>query len=99
MQSPTYNALYAKSIPALSTELLPILSQPAAVLDLLLKNEENDFGSAAWFLTTQCTKDVRTALQSGSEQGWEQYISTCVGTTATGDRKAVWQRAVKALGV
>lgn len=69
------------------------------MLELLLSNEDYDFGSAAWFLTTQCSKSVRSSLQAGTEAGWEQYITGCVGTTVTSDRKQFWQRAMKALGV
>lgn len=68
MQSPAYNKKYATSIPSLKDEA----SQAAnvgEVLDLLLDNKEYDFGSGAWFLTTQCSCDVRTALQKGDEQG------------------------------
>lgn len=74
-------------------------SDPAGLLDLLLQNEEYDFGSGAWFLTTQCTPDVRTQLQSGSEAGWAAFITSCVGTDANEERKAYWSRAAQALGV
>lgn len=96
MQSPAYNKKYATSIPSLKIKV----SQSAnagEVLDLLLANKEYDFGSGAWFLTTQCSGDVRTALQKGDEQGWEGYITGCVGTEASQGRKAYWERAVGAL--
>jgi hypothetical protein len=99
MQSPTFNSKYAASIPALSSKLSSVSNDPAGTLDLLLSDEVYDFGSAAWFLTSQCSSDVRTQLQSGSEGGWESYISSCVGTTVTDARKAYWTRAVQALGV
>lgn len=101
MQSPTFNIQYAASIPALASKLSAINANqdPAAVLDLLLADETYDFGSAAWFLTTQCQPDVRSALQSGSEDGWERYITQCVGTTVTDERREYWNRAVQVLGV
>lgn len=99
MQSPTYNQQYAASIPALASQYRSVSGNVSAVLDLLLSDETYDFGSAAWFLTSQCTPAVRAALQSGSEAGWEGYITSCVGTTVTDDRKAYWTRAVQALGV
>ncbi|KAJ9401506.1 hypothetical protein DTO282F9_1703 [Paecilomyces variotii] len=99
MQSPTYNSKYASSLPDLKTKLSSVTNNPAGLLDLLLANEDYDFGSGAWFLTTQCEDSVRKQLQTGSESGWEAYISQCVGTTVTDDRKAYWQRAVEALGV
>ncbi|KAJ5669241.1 hypothetical protein N7462_010311, partial [Penicillium macrosclerotiorum] len=98
MQSPAYNKKYASSIPALADKLPAVADSPVDLLDLLRDNETYDFGSGAWFLTTQCSDDVRSALQSGSETGWEQYISGCVMTTVTDERKAYWQRATKALG-
>lgn len=99
MQSPTFNKKYASSLPDLAEKLPSVSDSPADLLDLLRANETYDFGSGAWFLTTQCSSDVRTALQKGDEAGWSRYISECVGTTVTDDRKAYWKRAVGALGV
>lgn len=99
MQMPPYNLKYAESISELSDKLGPVRDDPAKVLDLLLSDEKYDFGSGAWFLTSHCSSDVRDALKSGSEAGWKRYISDCVGTTATDDRKAYWTRAAQALGV
>lgn len=99
MQSPSFNDKYASSIPELADAYAAATGDVAAILNLLLSDEKYDFGSAAWFLTTQCSESVREALQTGSEQGWEGYISGCVGTTVTDDRKAYWSRAVEALGV
>ena len=95
MQSPTYNKKYATSIPSLKDKSQCVTA--GEVLDLLLANKEYDFGSGAWFLTTQCSSDVRTALQKGDEQGWEGYITGCVGTEASQGRKVYWKRAVGAL--
>lgn len=98
MQSPAYNKKYASSIPALKDKAAKV-SDPADLLDLLRGDETYDFGSGAWFLTTQCSKDVRAKLQKGDEAGWQMYISDCVGTSVTDERKEYWERAVKALGV
>lgn len=97
MQSPDYNALYAESLPDLQKDLAPISGKPEAVLDLILTKDAHDFGSAAWFLATQCSPAVRNALRSGGEDGWRKYITSCVGTTVTEDRREVWERAVEAL--
>lgn len=99
MQSPSYNKEYASSLPALNSSVSKVSNDPAALLDLLRGNETYDFGSGAWFLTTQCSSNVRKQLQSGSESGWQLYISDCVGTSVTEERKAYWEKAVKALGV
>ncbi|KAL9131127.1 MAG: hypothetical protein Q9175_006849 [Cornicularia normoerica] len=99
MQSPEYNLKYAQSIPALAPYLKEIqTSNVAAVLNLLIKYTNYDFGSAAWFLSSQCSDSVRSGLQSGSAAGFSAYI-TCIGTTETSDRDAYHQRAVTALGV
>ena len=99
MQSPKYNLMYAQSIPALGPYLQKTdTSDPKAVLDLLTTYINYDFGSAAWFLTSQCDHSVRSGLQSGSAAGFSAYIA-CIGTTETSDRHAYYQRAVTALGV
>jgi len=97
MQSPTFNAEYAASIPALASKLLSASSNPASVLNLLLSDEAYDFGSGAWSLSTQYSQEVRSALQSGSESGWTAYITQCVSTTVTDARMEYWKRAVNAM--
>ena len=93
MQSPAFNSKYAASLN------VAVSSDAAQTLDKLVENLEWDFGSGAWFLTTQCSADVRSALQAGSEAGWQRYITECVQTQVTDQRKEYWQKAVKALGV
>ncbi|KAJ5375460.1 hypothetical protein N7517_007466 [Penicillium concentricum] len=99
MQSPSYNKKYASSLPDLKDKLPSVSNSPADLLDLLRNDAATDFGSAAWFLTTQCSKEVRAALADGSETGWQRFISDCVGTSVTDERKEYWERAVKAIGV
>ncbi|CAK4028201.1 Hypothetical predicted protein [Lecanosticta acicola] len=65
---------------------------PTAVLDLVNATNELSFGSAAWFLTTQCDSSVRAALDAGT--GWEQYLTSCIGTTATAERAAVYAKVM-----
>ncbi|CDM37528.1 hypothetical protein DTO013E5_7675 [Penicillium roqueforti] len=98
MQSPSFNKKYAASLPALKDKLATV-NGPAELLDLLRNDGATDFGSGAWFLTTQCSKEVRAALADGSETGWQRFISDCVGTSVTDERKEYWERAVKAIGV
>ncbi|KAM5455162.1 hypothetical protein MaudCBS49596_001802 [Microsporum audouinii] len=97
MQMPKYNALYAKSISELRGKIGPKLMNVDAVLDLLLSKDDYDFGSAAWFLTSQCTPAVRTALQSGSEDGWSKYLTECIGTSVTDERKKYWTKAMESV--
>ncbi|KAJ5337483.1 hypothetical protein MYU51_021179 [Penicillium brevicompactum] len=75
MQSPAFNKKYAKSIPELKSRFYFVENIPADLLDLLRENKTYDFGSGAWFLTTYCSKEVRSALQDGSEKGWKNYIT------------------------
>ncbi|KAL4801679.1 hypothetical protein BDV18DRAFT_148545 [Aspergillus unguis] len=98
MQSPDFNKLYAASIESLADRFEAVKDQPGAVLDLLLEDSSVDFGSGAWFLTTQCEDSVREGLKSGSEDGWKGFITGCVGTEANDQRKSYWQKAVEALG-
>ena len=98
MQSAAFNLVYAQSIPALSASVAGESTAPNEVLDLLTMNDEYDFGSAAWYLSTQCSESIRDGLQNGSPASWQAYISGCVGTTPTPDRQAYWQRAAQAFG-
>ncbi|KAI9848493.1 MAG: hypothetical protein M1838_000493 [Thelocarpon superellum] len=108
MQSAAFNKEYAASIPSLASQFSSLASQgdddttENAIRQLVLA-DQYDFASAAWFLTSQCSSAVRSALQgsSGSEgvalQAWQDYISSCVGTSPTSDRQAYWEKAVTAL--
>lgn len=100
MQLPPWNLLYASSLPPLAAQLPALASTDVdGVRALLLATDDVDFGSAAWFLTTQCGPDVRTGLRTGGRQGWEAYLAGCVHAPATGERVAVWERAARVLGV
>ncbi|SPO06734.1 uncharacterized protein DNG_09428 [Cephalotrichum gorgonifer] len=97
MQSPAFNLKYAQSIPEIRDEVSQANGDVVQILDLLLSNEEYDFGSGAWFLRMQCDEDVQAQLRSGTEEGWEAYITKCVGTDANAARRAYWQKAVEVL--
>jgi len=98
MQSPALNLLYAQSLFPASQVAAASAAGPAAVLDLV-SGDDYSFGSAAWFLTSQCSTAIRTELQTGSLAGWAAYLTQCVGTTDTADRDAIWTAATKAMGV
>ena len=111
MQSAIYNLQYANSIPSLASPLATILASNGAttaasmtaeqlnnIRALLTSNDTYDFASAAWFLTTQCSPDVRAGLQSGSLAGWQVYLTECIGTTATSGRQAIWSTAITVFG-
>ncbi|MCJ1422019.1 hypothetical protein MMC32_008388 [Xylographa parallela] len=108
MQSASFNLLYAKSIPALAPSIAALtggsaigalsVSQLNQVRALLTGNDYYDFGSAAWFLTTQCSAAVRAGLQTGTLAGWQTYVTDCIGTSATSDRQRIWEIAMQEIG-
>lgn len=108
MQSASFNLLYAQSIPALTASVASITAGATAgalsaaqlnqVRALLTSNDNDDFASAAWFLTTQCSAMVRIELQTGTLAGWQTYITDCVGATATADRQAIWDTTIQVFG-
>jgi hypothetical protein len=71
---------------------------PDNVLAMVTVDEHN-FGSAAWFLKTECTADVRTALETGTNDGWIAY-NKCIGVDGSlEERMAYWTRAQEAFGL
>ena len=99
MQSAAFNIKYATDLGLVTASTLATSpDQLNDIRSLLTADDGIDFGSAAWFLTTQCQDpNVRSALQTGSQAGWETYLTSCVGTTVTSDRLAYWQMAMQAL--
>lgn len=103
MQSPAYNLKYAQWLASvckncgISADQVAAAdkSGPADVL-ALVNGDQWGFGSASWFLKTQCDASILAGLADASEVSWEAYIG-CIGTTVTDDRKAGWQKVV-ALG-
>ena len=97
MQSPDYNAQYAQAI--FSSEKVQKAQSKGGVVGVLnaLRPAQYSFASAAWFLTSQCSQEVRQGLQSGTQEGWASYISTCVGTTVNSQRLSYWQKSLQAL--
>jgi hypothetical protein len=71
---------------------------PDEVLAMVTVDEHN-FASAAWFLKTACTADVRTALETGTNDGWIAY-NKCIGVDGSlQERMAYWTRAQEAFGL
>jgi hypothetical protein len=104
MQSPAFNLKYAQWLaanmtsPGISAQQVDEAEKEGPVQVLALVNCERwSFASAAWFLTTQCSEEVSQGLAASTEEGWEAYLTNCVGTTVTDDRTAIWKKAI-ALG-
>lgn len=64
-----------------------------AVLALANSDDEKSFGSAAWFLTTQCTPQIRAGLVAETTEGWHNFLTQCVGTTDVPERDTPWVAA------
>jgi len=59
--------------------------------------DDFSFATGAWFYQKKCNNATKEAVRTGSEVGWRQYLKDCVGTTATAERLAGWNKAVNAL--
>ncbi|UNI21470.1 hypothetical protein JDV02_007458 [Purpureocillium takamizusanense] len=112
MQSPLFNLRYAKSIPAVAPHVANVTEDmvtgggnglPAAELNRILALvtvDEYNFGSGAWFMSSQCAKAVRNVLRRTPDQGWLQYNAQCVGVPGDDpDRLAYWTRAKAAMDI
>ncbi|CAI9626910.1 hypothetical protein GT037_007062 [Alternaria burnsii] len=64
-----------------------------AVLALVNSDDEKSFGSAAWFVTTQCSADVRAGLVEGTVDGWHKFLTDCVDTPLDPTRDTPWTAA------
>lgn len=92
MQMSNYNAAYASSL-----GLTAGFADPNTAL-AQVSADQYSFGSGAWYLATYCGAEQRAELQTGSQEGWEGFVSSCIGTTVTDDRMAYWTKAMAALG-
>lgn len=96
MQSPAFNLLYAESLyPAAAVQAAQAQGVDAVLA--LVNGDADSFGSAAWFLSSQCSESVRQGLAAGTAAGWQAYLTSCVGATDTSDRDALWTAATQAM--
>jgi hypothetical protein len=65
-----------------------------AVLALVNGDDEKSFGSGAWFVSTQCSADVRAGLVAETEDGWHKFLTECVETEADTSRDPAWVAAI-----
>ncbi|KAG9594275.1 hypothetical protein KCU77_g5754, partial [Aureobasidium melanogenum] len=101
MQSPAFNLKYAQWLAANTTDSGVSMQQvqkakeegPVQVL-ALVNGDRWSFASAAWFLVTQCDEEILQGLATSTKEGWEAYLTVCVGTTLTDDRSAIWEKAI-----
>ncbi|KAI5254843.1 hypothetical protein E4T42_02130 [Aureobasidium subglaciale] len=101
MQTPVFNLKYARWLAANVTDSGISMQQvedaetegPVQVL-ALVNGDRWSFASAAWFLATQCDEVIRLGLAAYTEQGWNTYLTECVGTTVTHERTSIWKKTI-----
>ncbi|KIW19704.1 hypothetical protein PV08_00278 [Exophiala spinifera] len=103
MMMPNYVAEFARSFKELADgdELGGTTTgsgDPDQVLDLV-SADKYSFAAAAWYYDTHCTPEVKEGVQTGGEQGWEEFVTVCVGTTVTEGRRGYWVKACEALNI
>lgn len=104
MQMAEFNLKYAKSIDKVKDKVADISSVDGLSDDklneirALVIDDEYNFASGPWFLTTQCEPSVREQLRNDIDKGFAAYMS-CVGVTVDEDRTAYLERAKKAFNI
>ncbi|KAL6720683.1 hypothetical protein ACLMJK_002608 [Lecanora helva] len=99
MQSAKFNEQYADSIPELKGAVAGAKAAgPNGIVNLLVHYADYDFGSAAWFLTSQCEKGVVEGLKKPGDAAFKAYLG-CIGTSPTDDRSQYYKRALAAYGL
>ncbi|KAI1403075.1 hypothetical protein F4819DRAFT_253238 [Hypoxylon fuscum] len=104
MQMFNYNLMYAQSIPELKEKVNGVTAdaddtKKNEVL-ALVNDDKYNFGSGAWFMTTQCKPEVKEGLAAGKDldAGFKAYME-CVGVTIDDERQAYWTRAKQAFSL
>lgn len=101
MQNPADNLAYAEFLSTVCANCGITNAQvqaanregPAAVL-ALVNTDEWGFGSAAWFLKTQCDDIIQQGLAAGTQTGWENYLTQCLHATVDDYRNQLWSAAM-----
>ncbi|KAF2088115.1 hypothetical protein K490DRAFT_56133 [Saccharata proteae CBS 121410] len=96
MQSYKYNSLYANDLFGAQALEEAAAVGPDQVL-ALVTGDEASFGSAAWFLASQCG-GYRAVLREGTDEAYQSYLEDCVGTSWDGLRGSYYHAALEALG-
>jgi hypothetical protein len=94
MAMPSYVKLYATSVAGADAVAMAEATGGDASLSAVLKlvncDDEKSFGSAAWFLSTQCSEEIRSGLSTRGIDGWHEFLVVCVGTTVAAERDMIW---------
>lgn len=107
MQMATYNLMYANSLPEVKTKVAAAgYTSVDAMTDAQLNEmlgwvtvDEYNFGTGAWYLTTQCPATIREALIADIDTGFATYMSDCVGVEVTDERTAYLTAAKEAFSL
>jgi len=59
--------------------------------------DDLSFASAAWFLREKCDGSVAQALQAANDDGFNNYMTQCVGVGADPGRLAIYQATLAAM--
>lgn len=104
MQSPEFNLMYAKSLPAVSWEVRNVTTTTGLPdvelkrISALVTKDCFNFGSGAWFLRTQCDEEVAAALREDIDAGFKVYME-CVGVEVDEARQEYLDLAKTAFGI
>ncbi|KAH3914618.1 hypothetical protein HBI56_096310 [Parastagonospora nodorum] len=90
MAMPPFISKYATAVAGATAVGAAEAQGPDAVLSLVNDDDEKSFGSAPWFLTATCSPEVRAGLVAETTEGWHNFLTECVGTTAAPERDAPW---------
>jgi hypothetical protein len=97
MAMPPFISEYATAVVGAQAVATASAEGPAAVLNLVNADDEKSFGSAAWYLSTKCTPEIRSGLAAETVDGWHNFLTVCVGTTAVPERDTSWVAAKQAI--
>lgn len=104
MQMPRFNLKYAQSLEGVKDKVTDITSTDGLsdaelnrILDLVIVDEHN-FGSAPWFLRSECTEEVLDKLITNVDDGFKAYMD-CVGVKIDETRLEYLERAKAAFGI
>lgn len=90
MAMPPFIEKYATSVAGASAVATAKAQSLDAVLALVNSDDEKSFGAAPWFLTSTCTPEIRAGLVAETTDGWHNFLTQCVGTTAAAERDTPW---------
>jgi hypothetical protein len=96
MMMPNFVSEYASA--AVGAAQVSSAGSPAAILALVNGDDAGSFGGGAWYMSTKCPNLI-SQFSTSADSAWSTFMTSCVSTTDTADRDALWTAAKKALGV